>query len=143
MDAAQIESFLDQIRLRAWDDAYIDAAEEKESLMEAMKLGFNIDEAHSLLKQACSRFGFGVESDLAEVLEVCLQQFCQNDGKIDIEEFEDAVGIGVGLLKRNAPRAKVNHVEVENIAYKIIQKNRYAIQGKLKKHLKKTLGFDV
>ncbi|MBU0553198.1 hypothetical protein KKF91_15130 [Myxococcota bacterium] len=143
MDPELIQKFLDQIRLRAMDDAYIDVDEEKEIMSEALKMGFSLDDAQSVLRQGCQQYGYGRESELSEIVEICLQQFCANDGKIDIDEFNDAIGIGVNLLKRNATNAKVNHLAVENIAYKVITKNRYAIQGKLKKHLKKNLGFDI
>lgn len=143
MDPELIQKFVDQIRLRALDDAYIDVDEEKEIMSEALKLGFSLDDAQSVVRQACQNLGYGRETELSEIVEICMQQFCANDGKIDLGEFNDAIGIGLNLLKRNATNTKVDHRAIENIAYKVITKNRYSIQGKLKKHLKKNLGFDI
>ena len=117
MDPSKIEKFIEEVKLRAYDDAYIDAVEEKEIYQAAIQDGVKIEQAQALLKQACARYQFGLESQLKGMLEIVLEQFCENDGKIDIGEYNDAIAIGVKLLQRDAPRATVQMRDVEVIAY--------------------------
>ena len=137
MDPKQIENFIEQVKLRAFDDAYIDAKEEKEIYEAAIKDGVKIEQAQALLKQACARYQFGLESDMKSMLEIVLEQFCENDGKIDVEEYNDAIAIGTKLLKRSAPRATLIQRDVEEIAINIIKRQGYKIQRGLAKHVSK------
>ena len=139
MDASKIEKFIETVKIRAYDDAYIDAGEEKEIYDAAIADGMKLDQARALLKQACARYQFGLESDLRGMLAIVLEQFCENDGKIDVGEYNDAIAIGVKLLKRDSPRATVQMRDVELIAYSIIQRQGYKVQSRLTKHFKNTL----
>ena len=140
---AEIEKFIQRVKFRGYDDAYIDKDEEKAIYGEAINDGMDMDEAHSLLRQACARNQFALESNIRSTLEVVLDQFCVNDGKIDLGEFKDSVAIAFKLLKRDAPRTTVAERDMELMSHEIIIRKRYAIQRALKRHFKKTLGLDV
>jgi hypothetical protein len=56
--------FLDEIKLRAYDDKYIDRREEREILQYAISAGIDFDVAHQSFLEACRQKGFLVESML-------------------------------------------------------------------------------
>lgn len=136
MDPKQVEDFLQQIKLRGFDDSYISAAEEKEIYQEAVKTGVDLDRARAFLRQACARFDYALESELRGILEVVFQTFQANDGKVDIEEYNNAIGIGMALLKRQAPRCTVTKQDVQKIAVDICKRQNF-LNPKLAKQLGK------
>ena len=54
--------FTNEIKLRAYDDKYIDKGEEREILQIAIQLGVSIDSARPALFQVCNENDFVVES---------------------------------------------------------------------------------
>ena len=62
-DAIQAR-FVDEIKLRAYDDRYIDKNEEREILQIAIQHGIRIDAARADLAHVCDRNGYVLESTL-------------------------------------------------------------------------------
>src|SRR5215212_3772783 len=56
--------FVDEIKLRAYDDKYVDKNEEREILQVAIAQGISIDSARSALAQVCEHQGYVLESSL-------------------------------------------------------------------------------
>ena len=54
--------FVEQVKLRAYDDKYIDKNEEREILQIAIQLGVSIDSARMALLQVCDEHEYVVES---------------------------------------------------------------------------------
>lgn len=141
--AEDVERFVQRVKFRAYDDHYVDADEEKEILKEGIDAGLDLDDAQAMLRQACARHGFAQESMIKSTLEVILERFCENDGKIDLKEFNDGVAIAFKLLKRDAPRTNVMERDMELLAHAIIARRRYAVQRALKGYLKKNFDLDA
>jgi hypothetical protein len=83
--------FVEQVKLRAYDDKYIDKAEEREILQIALQQGITVDSARAALAQVCEANGYVLESKVLIDVRGMLEIFAANDGKIDEKEFNDAV----------------------------------------------------
>src|SRR6516165_10034572 len=83
--------FVEQVKLRAYDDKYIDKKEEREILQLAIQQGVTVDSARAALGQVCEANGYVLESKLLADIKQTIQVAASNDGKIDEKEFNDAV----------------------------------------------------
>jgi hypothetical protein len=89
--------FVDEIKLRAYDDKYVDRNEEREILQIAIQQGISIDSARSALATVCEAQGYVLESALLKLIKDQVEAAMGNDGKIDQKEFE--------LIFQNARKA--------------------------------------
>ena len=84
--------FVDEIKLRAYDDKYIDRNEEREILQIAIQQGISIDSARHALFQVCEHEGYVIESSLLKLIKaaelVGLQKFAleQTEPNFDLIE---------------------------------------------------------
>ncbi len=115
--------FVDEVKLRAYDDKYIDKKEEKEILQIAIQQGIGVDSARAALAQVCESQGYVLESVALNKAKEVLETFAGNDGRIDEKEFNDAVTI----LKK-ATQGKKNDIAVKRMVIEIIQENSYKVK---------------
>jgi len=115
MSEAAKKQFIEQIKLRVFDDQYIDREEEKELLQEAIKLDIGVDKGIAIISAVAHEKGFVIERDAEDRAKEILQQFAENDGVIDKKEFEDAAS----LFKR-ATKGKITDQEIKQRLKKII-----------------------
>lgn len=80
--------FVDEIKLRAYDDKYVDKNEEREILQVAIQQGISIDSARGALQQVCEHQGYVLESTLLKTIKDQVETAAGNDGKVDQKEFE-------------------------------------------------------
>jgi hypothetical protein len=80
--------FVDEIKLRAYDDKYVDKNEEREILQVAIQQGIGIDSARSALAQVCEHQGYVLESSLLKSIKDQIEVAAGNDGKVDQKEFD-------------------------------------------------------
>lgn len=80
--------FVDEIKLRAYEDKYVDKNEEREILQVAIQQGIGIDSARSALQQVCEHQGYILESSLMKMIKDQVETAAGNDGKVDQKEFE-------------------------------------------------------
>ncbi|WP_020471929.1 hypothetical protein [Zavarzinella formosa] len=80
--------FVDEIKLRAYDDKYVDKNEEREILQVAIQQGISIDSARSALQQVCEHQGYVLESTLLKTIKDQVETAAGNDGKVDQKEFD-------------------------------------------------------
>ena len=80
--------FVNEIKLRAYDDKYIDKNEEREILQIAIQQGIGIDSARAALAQVCEHEGYVLESALFKLIKDQVTIAAGNDGKVDQKEFE-------------------------------------------------------
>ncbi len=83
--------FVEEVKLRAYDDKYIDKNEEREILQIALQQGVTVDSARSALAQVCEGNGYVLESRVLSEIKDLVDTFASNDGKVDEKEFNDAV----------------------------------------------------
>ena len=114
--------FIEEVKLRAYDDKYIDLAEEKEILQIAIKEGISIDSAIGALRQVCANNGYIVEAVLNAKAKEMLAQFA-NDGVIDKKEFFDVVGI----LKTSA-EGKLSETQCQKKAKNLVLENEWKVK---------------
>lgn len=80
--------FVNEIKLRAYDDKYIDRNEEREILQIAIQMGVNLESARGALSQVCEAQGYVQESAVLKMVMDQIEVAAANDGKIDQKEFE-------------------------------------------------------
>ena len=105
--------FIDEIKLRAYDDKYIDKNEEREILQIAIQQGISIDSARNALAQVCEHQGYVLESSLLKMIKDQIETAAGNDGKVDQKEFE--------LIFQNAKKAAQGRKNDRELKKMIVQ----------------------
>lgn len=82
--------FVDEVKLRAYDDKYIDKIEEREILQIAIQQGIAIESARAALAQVCEREGYIQEAALLKLIK---ERADAISGKIDQREFESILSV--------------------------------------------------
>lgn len=112
--------FVEQVKLRAYDDKYIDKNEEREILQIALQQGVTVDSARSALAQVCESNGYILETVALKAVKELLEIQAGNDGKLDEKEFNDALA----LLKTRT-QGKKNDLQCKRMILEIIDDNNY------------------
>jgi hypothetical protein len=115
--------FVEQVKLRAYDDKYIDKNEEREILQMALQHGVTVDSARAALAQVCEAQNYVLESVALKAVKEMIEIQANNDGKIDEKEFGDAVA----LLKVRTS-GKKNDLQCKRMVIDIIEENNYKIK---------------
>jgi len=108
--------FVDEIKLRAYDDKYIDKVEEREILSLAIQQGISIDSARSALSQVCEHQGYVMESEVLKNIKDQVETAAGNDGKVDQKEFD--------MILANAKKKlgdKKNEREVKKMIVQVME----------------------
>jgi hypothetical protein len=80
--------FVNEIKLRGYDDKYIDRNEEREILQIAIQLGVSVESARVSMAQVCEQEGYVLESAVLNVVLEKIRIADSNDGKVDRKEFD-------------------------------------------------------
>ena len=115
--------FVEQVKLRAYDDKYIDKGEEREILQIALQQGVTVDSARSALAQVCESNGYVLESKVLSQIKDLIDTFAGNDGKIDEKEFNDAV-----TTCKKATQGKKTDIQCKRMVLEIIEENSYKVK---------------
>jgi len=115
--------FVEQVKLRAYDDKYIDKGEEREILQMALQHGVTVDSARAALAQVCEQNGYVLESSALKAVKELIDIQAANDGKIDEKEFNDAVA----LLKTRT-QGKRNETQCKRMVIEVIEENSFKIK---------------
>lgn len=110
--------FLQEIKLRGYDDKYIDLEEEKEILKIALEAGSDLDAARQAMLSVCEKNDFVVESAVLNKLREMLATFVGNDGKLDEREFNDTL-----TFCKNATKGKKNDRDCKIMILKLIDED--------------------
>lgn len=108
--------FVDEIKLRAYDDRYIDKNEEREILQIAIQLGVGIDGARAALIQVCDENGFVIESLIVKLIKDQVQAAAGSEGTVDQGVFES-----VFANAKKAINGKKNDREVKRMIVHIME----------------------
>ncbi len=115
--------FVEEVKLRAYDDKYIDKNEEREILQIALQAGITVDSARSSLAQVCEANGYVLERRVMEQIKDLIDTFAGNDGKIDEKEFTDCVSVA-----KKATQGKKNEVQLKRMVIEVIDDNAYKVK---------------
>ncbi len=118
------QRFAEEVKLRAYDDRYIDRDEEKAILQIGIQQGMTLVQAQDTLRFVCRKEEYAVESVIDERILELLAQFAKNDGKIDENEFKNTVAFAqkeaLNRLNEAQCRAKVKaHMEAKGFQPKV------------------------
>jgi hypothetical protein len=116
--------FVEEIKLRAYDDKYIDKDEEREILQQAIQMGVSVDSARGALFQVCESNGYIVESRVLGQLKDLIDTFAGNDGHIDHKEYDDAV-----TTCKKACQGKRTDVQCKKMVIQVIDDNSYKVKS--------------
>ena len=108
--------FVDEIKLRAYDDRYIDKNEEREILQIAIQHGIGIDSARSDLAAVCERNGYVLESTLMDRIRDQASAAVNTAGHLDREAFDRIVADA-----RQLSQGRKNDRELKKIALLVIE----------------------
>src|SRR5947209_8996330 len=86
-DAIQTR-FVDEIKLRAYDDRYVDKNEEREILQIAIQKGIGIDTARADLATVCEQNGYVLESSLMARIRWQADGEVAKSGHLEREAFD-------------------------------------------------------
>ncbi|HEX3150901.1 MAG TPA: hypothetical protein VHR66_22675 [Gemmataceae bacterium] len=86
-DAIQ-SRFVDEIKLRAYDDRYIDKNEEREILQIAIQHGIGIETAREDLARVCDQNGYVLESSVMKQIREQAESAVAAAGHLDREAFD-------------------------------------------------------
>ena len=124
MDIAEVKRrFVEEVKLRAYDDKYIDKNEEREILQIALQQGVGVDGARAALTQVCDANGYVLESKVLSEIKDLMDTFASNDGKVDEKEFNDAVT----TLKKRC-QGKRNDIQCKKMVIEVIEDNSYRVK---------------
>ncbi|CAK0769186.1 conserved hypothetical protein [Gammaproteobacteria bacterium] len=110
--------FIEEIKLRAYEDRYVDREEEKEILKIAIQEGIGVDSARLALQHVCAYSEYILETSLDQKAKELLEQFVKNDGQVDKKEFNDAVSMihsaAKGRLSQVMCQKKIKQIMTTN-----------------------------
>ena len=86
------QRFTNEIKIRAFDDKYVDRAEENEILKIAISMNVDLDTARMALSQVCRMEGYALEREIIDEVTMQLRACAGNDGKVDEGEFNLVTG---------------------------------------------------
>src|SRR5262249_47176723 len=112
------------IKLRAYDDKYIDKDEEREILQQAIQMGVTVDSARGALFQVCESNGYVVESKVLSQVKDLIDTFANNDGHIDQKEFNDAV-----TTCKKACQGKRTDIQCKKMVIGVIEDNSFKVKS--------------
>ena len=115
--------FVEEVKLRAYDDKYIDKNEEREILQIAIQRGVTVDSARAALAQVCESHGYVLESRVLADIKDLIDTFAGNDGKIDEKEFNDTV-----TTCKKATQGKKTDIQCKRMVLEIIEENSFKVK---------------
>ena len=121
LDAIQ-ERFIDEIKLRGYEDKYIDKNEEREILQIAIHQGLGIEVARGALIEACSSLGYLLESALTKLIK---DQF-EAAGAAGIDQA--AYG-GVLAKLRTTAQGRRDDRELKKLIVHVIEDGGFKVKG--------------
>jgi hypothetical protein len=107
---------VNEIKLRGYEDKYVDRAEEREILQIAIQLGVNIESARGALVQVCEESNYVLESAVVKQIKEQIEVAAGNNGLVDQKEFE--------MIFANAKQAvqgKKNDREVKKMIVTVME----------------------
>jgi hypothetical protein len=118
------KQFVEQVKLRAYDDKYIDKNEEREILQQAIQMNVSVDSARGALAQVCEANGYILESKVLAQIKDLIDTFAGNDGHIDHKEYDDAV-----TTLKKACQGKRTDNQCKKMVIQVIEDNSYKVKS--------------
>lgn len=114
------QKFVEHVKLRGFDDKYIDKIEEKEILQQGIDMGLAVETARIALIQTCENLTYVLESELDKKTKEFLGMYAK-DGFIEKKQFQDIVSLiekaAQGKINAAQCTAKVKTI-MQDLAYK-------------------------
>lgn len=98
IEGAPTPEFAELVKLRAFDDKYIDTIEERDILQQGLGLGMTVDQARQALMSTCRSQGYILESEISRDFLAKLEFFAIRDNGLTRRTFDEACALGMGLV---------------------------------------------
>ena len=85
--------FVEEVKLRAYDNRYLDVNEEREILQFAILQGVTVDSARAALVQVCEANGYVLESRVRSEVKELIAALTGDAGRLGEKEFHEAVKV--------------------------------------------------
>jgi hypothetical protein len=121
--------FVEEVKLRAYDDRYIDKNEEREILQIAIQQGVGVDAGRGALVQVCEAQGYVLESAVLSSIKKVVETFAENDGVISEKEFNDAV-----TICKKETKGKRTDQQCKKMVIELIEDNNWKCKQGLFNH---------
>ena len=105
------------------DDKYIDSNEEREIVKDCVDIGIPLESAQAVLLEVCRKRGYVLETNLMKKVNASLQASLGDDGKIDQEEFGEAVAICV-----QEARGRVDEAYCKRLVIRMIERGEAPVK---------------
>lgn len=110
------QRFVEEIKLRGYDDSYIDKNEEREILQIAIQHGVSIDNARLALVQVCTDESYILESAIMRQIKERVVSASETNGCVDRQTF-DAI---LNTVKHSVQNKK-NDREVKKMIVQVME----------------------
>lgn len=97
-EGAPSPEFSEWVKLRAFDDKYIDKIEERDILQQGLGLGMTVDQARAALIRTCQVNGYILESEVFRGFLENLESFVKRDGGLSRHAFHEACALGMRVV---------------------------------------------
>ena len=98
IEGAPTPEFTELVKLRAFDDKYIDIIEERDILQQGLGLGMTVDQARQALMSTCRSQGYILESEISQGFLANLEFFAIRDNGLTRRTFDEACALGMVLV---------------------------------------------
>ncbi len=115
-----IEKIRQEVKMRTYDDKYLDQSEEKEILRVAITLKMDVDDALSLIVSVCGEIGAVCERHIENTCKDLLKVYAENDGKVDKKEFEDVTQVYL-----NKTSGRISKLDAQKRLKQLMLKNHW------------------
>ncbi len=105
--------FDDEIKLRAYDDQYVDRNEEREILQIAIQMGVGVDAARAHLALVCEANGYVLESVVVKAARAGIAAAANAGGKVDRAAFEAVVADATAAVRGQKTDREVRRLVVQ------------------------------
>lgn len=117
------KQFIEQVKLRAYDDKFIDKKEEKEILAIAIDKGITVESARTALLQVAEHLGYAVDSALDEYVKTKFQQAIEQNKGVTKKDYE-VVFAHIDATAKGA----LTHPKIKEKLFGLIKENAYPVK---------------
>lgn len=111
--------FGEHIKLRGFDDQYIDRLEEKEILQTGIEMGLSFEQAYQQLKQISNHLEYILESELILKIEELITKFLARHKSVNQKQFND-----IAIFIHKMTKEKFSYIQCQKMVKEVmIEKN--------------------
>lgn len=132
---------VNEIKLRGYQDHYVDKIEEREILQIAIELGVSLESALAALNQACDELDYVLESRVVKQITDQLARLLSTNSKLSQADFDSVFASAKTSVQGKKPDRDVKKIVVETMEMSGHNQVKTGWFGNWYSALKKELGL--